>query len=136
MNTIRVLGYGGLVPFVLLPLLGVTPFMDSAEALLLFQLYSCLILGFMAGVLWPVLYHPAQPSVRAVVVVAFPVLSFISFALFPAQVLLIQGGLFLLLRLYELMAGVEKLYPTYYAMLRWQLTGVVVVMHFLYFIVS
>lgn len=136
MNTIRVLGYGGLVPFVLLPLLDITPFTDSAKALLLFQLYSCLILGFMAGVLWPVLYHPAQPSVRAVIVVAFPVVSLLSFAFVPAYALLIQAALFLFLRLYEMLAGVEKLYPTYYALLRWQLTGVVVAMHLLYHFIS
>lgn len=136
MNTLRILGYGGLVPFVLLPIIGLTPWLARAEALLLFQLYSCLILGFMAGVLWPVLYKPTSPSVRAVVVVAFPILSFISFAFFTAYVLLLQSALFLALRLYELLAGVEERYPPYYSRLRWHLTGVVMVMHLLYFLIS
>lgn len=127
------LGYLGLIPFLLLPLLSATGLMEFGPALRLFQLYSALILGFMAGVLWPVLYRPRAARRQALVSVAFPVVSFLGFALMvPSRWMVMQAGLFLGLRLFEYLAGVDRRYPVYYAVLRWQLTGVVVVMHLLY----
>lgn len=127
------LGYLGLTPFVLLPLLGALGLMEFGQALRLFQLYSALILGFMAGVLWPVLYRPRASSRRALVAVAFPVVSLVGFALMtPSQALVLQAALFLGLRLFEYLAGVDRQYPKGYPVLRWQLTGVVVLMHLLF----
>lgn len=54
LNAIQRLGYLGLIPFVLLPPISALGLIESGQALRLFQLYSALILGFMAGVLWPV----------------------------------------------------------------------------------
>ncbi|WP_211224554.1 DUF3429 domain-containing protein [Marinimicrobium agarilyticum] len=127
------LGYLGLIPFVLLPLLGAAGLMEFGRALQLFQLYGALILGFMAGVLWPVLYRPKVPGRRALVAVAFPVVSLVGFALMtPSQALVLQAALFLGLRLFEYLAGVDRQYPVGYPVLRWQLTGVVVLMHLLF----
>ena len=55
MSRLSVLGYAGLIPFIALPLLYLQPFyLSTAQTLELYSLYSALILGFMAGVLWPV----------------------------------------------------------------------------------
>ena len=55
MSRLSVMGYTGLMPFIALPLLYLQPFyLSAAQTLELYSLYSALILGFMAGVLWPV----------------------------------------------------------------------------------
>ncbi|UZJ43395.1 DUF3429 domain-containing protein [Marinimicrobium sp. C6131] len=133
LNAIQRLGYLGLIPFVLLPPLSALGLIESGQALRLFQLYSALILGFMAGVLWPVLHQAAHPVRRALVAVTFPVASIIGFAfLRPPEALVLQAALFLGLRLFEYLAGVDRQYPARYPQLRWQLTAVVVFMHLLY----
>lgn len=133
LNAIQRLGYLGLIPFVLLPPLSALGLIESGQALRLFQLYSALILGFMAGVLWPVLHQAAHPTRRALVAVAFPVASVIGFAVLrPPEALVLQAALFLGLRLFEYLAGVDRQYPARYPQLRWQLTAVVVFMHLLY----
>lgn len=137
MVTIRMLGYAGLLPFLILPWLHGQPALaDPARALLLFQLYSCLILGFMAGVLWPALYHPDRPQSRALLAVSFPVASLTAFALWLGPSLLLQGLLFLLLRLAEQASGIDALYAPAYRSLRWQLTVVVVACHAWLFILT
>ncbi|ROQ21505.1 MULTISPECIES: DUF3429 domain-containing protein [Marinimicrobium] len=136
LNAIQRLGYLGLLPFVLLPPLSALGLIETGQALRLFQLYSALILGFMAGVLWPVLYQSAHPTRRALVAVAFPVASIVGFAfLRPPEALVLQAALFLGLRLFEYLAGVDRQYPARYPQLRWQLTAVVVFMHLLYALV-
>lgn len=133
LNPVQRLGYLGLVPFVCLPPLSALGLMESGQALRLFQLYSALILGFMAGVFWPVLHKPAHPTRRALAAVAFPMASILGFAfLRPPEALVMQAALFLGLRLFEYLAGVDRQYPARYPALRWQLTGVVVLMHLLY----
>lgn len=133
LNALQRLGYLGLLPFVFLPPLSALGLMESGQALRLFQLYSALILGFMAGVLWPVLYTPAHPPRRALMAVAFPVVSLFGFAfLQPSEMLMLQAALFLGLRLFEYGVGVDRQYPAGYPVLRWQLTGVVVLMHLLF----
>ena len=131
---IRVLGYAGLIPFVLLPLASLLwPLLAPAQAMLLFQFYSCLILGFMAGVLWPVLQPVNSVNQQALMAVSFPVLSFLALALLPAYSVLIQAGLFLALSLYEHLSGISQQYQRSYRQLRYQLTAVVVSSHLLYF---
>lgn len=130
MALIRGLGYAGLLPFLGLLLLAWQPVLgSSAQAIQLFHIYSALILAFMAGVMWPVLYRPEAPAVMAVVVVSFPVLSFLAFALLPTLLLPIQALLFVALRLSEIVSGVDLRYPPGYGSLRWQLTVVVVACH-------
>lgn len=127
---IRVLGYAGAIPFVLLPLFYWRqwwPF--ELHAVVLFQLYSCLILGFMAGVLWPVLYRAEACLHRGVWAVSIVVASFVSFALLGQVAVLIQAGLFLLLRLYEVQQQLDGVYPQGYAALRNQLTAIVIGCH-------
>jgi len=136
LNAIQRLGYLGLIPFVLLPPISALGLIESGQALRLFQLYSALILGFMAGVLWPVLYQAAHPTRRALVAVVLPVASIVGFAfLRPPEALVFQAALFLGLRLFEYLAGVDRQYPARYPQLRWQLTAVVVFMHLLYALV-
>lgn len=127
------LGYLGLIPFVLVPLLGAFGLMEPGQTLRVFQLYSALILGFMAGVLWPVLYRPKSTNRRALVAVAFPIVSLVGFALMtPSHFLVLQAVLFVGLRLFEYLAGVDRQYPAGYPSLRWQLTSIVVLMHLLF----
>lgn len=130
MTLIRCLGYAGLLPFLGLLLLAWQPVLgSSAQATQLFHIYSALILAFMAGVLWPVLYRPESPTRMAVVAVGFPVISFLGFALLPTLVTPLQALLFLALRLSERASGLDRAYPSGYASLRWQLTVVVVACH-------
>ncbi|KAA0874957.1 DUF3429 domain-containing protein [Nitrincola tapanii] len=132
MRSLQLLGYAGLIPFVTLPLVIWLnwPF-SAAQALLGFQLYSCLILGFMAGVLWPALHAKDTPTLWAYLAVSFPVLSFIAWMILPTWALWIQAALFFLLRLTEIISRLDQAYPAGYARLRWHLTGVVVAAHLL-----
>ncbi|MCA1929151.1 DUF3429 family protein, partial [Rheinheimera sp.] len=60
MRQIQILGYAGLVPFISLTLLQLWPqFLALTLPFSAFLSYSQIILAFMAGVLWPVLYHQA-----------------------------------------------------------------------------
>ncbi len=127
---IAILGYAGLIPFVFLPLASLLwPLLAPAQAMLLFQFYSCLILGFMAGVLWPVLHQPKAATQQALAAVSFPVVSFLALALLPAYSVLIQAGLFLALSFYEHFSGISQQYQQSYRTLRYQLTAVVVLSH-------
>jgi len=127
---IRTLGYAGLIPFIGLAWLTWQPWLlSAAEATRLFHVYSALILGFMAGVLWPVLYRAAAPGRTALLAVSFPVLSFIAYALVPAIAAPVQGLLFLALRVSEITSGIERNYLPAYRSLRWQLTVIVVACH-------
>lgn len=137
MRLMSALGYAGLLPFVALPVLLILQLWpDTAALLQLFQLYSALILGFMAGVIWPVL-SPAKDSARAnkiaLLAVSFPVLSICALALIPDYFLLFQAMLFLWLRLAEYRSGINLLYARSYRRLRNQLTLVVIFSHLLLF---
>ncbi len=132
MPLIRTLGYAGVIPFVGLAITTHLPELIAYDVNRnLFMLYSCLILGFMAGVLWPVLFHTDKPSHFALIAVSFPVISIISLALLPHLAVMIQTGLFLTLRLTESLYGIDQRYPPGYSSLRWQLTAIVCLAHIL-----
>ncbi|MBV2128694.1 DUF3429 family protein [Arsukibacterium indicum] len=143
MQLIKCLGYAGLLPFAVLPLayhmqwLPVQWLSGSTQLLQLYQYYSALILGFMAGVLWPVLYQPAgkqsDANTLALLAVSFPVISIICLALLPDYFLPLQALLFLLLRLAEFHSGINQRYGKDYRTLRNALTLVVVVSHVVMF---
>lgn len=146
MKLIKYLGYAGLLPFALLPLAYHLQWYDSAQLVLLYQLYSALILGFMAGVLWPVLYHQgpvlhqqeqsgtqASYNSYALLAVSFPVVSIIGLALLPGYFLLLQALLFVLLRLAECTTAINRRYSNGYQSLRNALTLVVTVSHLVMF---
>lgn len=142
MKLIKLLGYAGLIPFVALPLLYTTPmWLSPARILELYQLYSALILGFMAGVFWPVLQSnitsEAKTERLALAAVAFPVLSFLALFTAPEYFLPAQACLFVLLRLSEFRLGLNRQYAGPYRSLRNQLTLVVLFSHvLLYFLAS
>jgi hypothetical protein len=136
MNRLIVLGYAGLLPFIGLPLLYVQPLWLSTDQILeLYSLYSALILGFMAGVIWPVLHGSALTSDKteqlALTAVLFPILSFIALLFARDYFLLCQAGLFVLLRVAEYRLGINRLYSSRYRALRNQLTVVVFISHLL-----
>ncbi len=142
MRLIKLLGYAGLIPFVALPLLYATPmWLSQATILALYQLYSALILGFMAGVFWPVLHSNTASQAKterlALAAVAFPVLSFVALFSAPEYFLPAQACLFVLLRLTEYRLGLNRQYAGPYRSLRNQLTLVVLASHILlYFLAS
>lgn len=142
MRLIKLLGYTGLIPFVALPLVYTTPmWLSPARVLELYQLYSALILGFMAGVLWPVLHNntvsQAKTERLALAAVAFPVLSLLALFSAPEYFLPAQACLFVLLRLTEYRLGLNRQYTGPYRSLRNQLTLVVLASHILlYFLLS
>ncbi|WP_240221117.1 DUF3429 domain-containing protein [Rheinheimera hassiensis] len=134
MSRLSVLGYAGLMPFIALPLLYLQPFyLSAAQALELYSLYSALILGFMAGVLWPVLHSNTTTTAKAdrlaIAAVIFPVLSFIALFTAVEYFLLAQACLFVLLRLTEYRLGINRQYSKGYRALRNQLTLVVSASH-------
>jgi len=130
MLLIKILGYSGLLPFIYLAYALITgSTQNSDQTFLLFSIYSCLILGFMSGVIWPVLYQQPNRNRLALWAVSFPVFSFLSFISLTEYVLIIQAGLFLVLRVVEVIEGIDEAYTAGYASLRWQLTGVVCVCH-------
>lgn len=128
------LGFAGLIPFILLPVCSlVWPILALGQAMQLFQFYSCLILGFMAGALWPAFSHHEintyQLNRRALWAVSFPVAAFISVALLPTQSVVILALLFAALRMYEWQADIDQYYTPAYRTLRNRLTSVVVFCH-------
>lgn len=130
-SAMRLLGYAGLIPFIVLALFPgwIAPYL-SQPPVPLFLTYSVIILGFMAGVLWPVLYSAERSLLLALAAVTPPVFSFLAVAfLAPAQVLLVQTVLFAGLRIYERVSGIDARYVAGYRNLRWQLTTVVVFCH-------
>ncbi|KUM54999.1 DUF3429 domain-containing protein [Rheinheimera sp. EpRS3] len=134
MSRLSVLGYAGLMPFIALPLLYLQPFyLSAAQTLELYSLYSALILGFMAGVLWPVLHSNTTTTAKAdrlaIAAVIFPVLSFIALFTAVEYFLLAQACLFVLLRLTEYRLGINRQYSIGYRALRNQLTLVVSASH-------
>ncbi|GAB2922679.1 DUF3429 domain-containing protein [Rheinheimera gaetbuli] len=142
MTLINRLGYAGLIPFIALPLLySQQLWLSSVDIMQLYQLYSALILGFMAGVLWPVLHSNSATTAKinrlAVLAVTFPVLSIIALLLAGEYFLPAQACLFVLLRLAEYRSGVNRQYPVQYRALRNRLTLVVCISHLLlYYLVT
>lgn len=134
MNRLITLGYAGLLPFIALPLLYLYPLLlNTGQILNLYCLYSALILGFMAGILWPVLHdkalNPGKAETMALLAVMFPVLSFGALLFGLQYFLLCQAGLFVLLRLGECRLGINRYYSSRYRSLRNQLTLIVLVSH-------
>lgn len=126
MKLTNYLGYAGLIPFIVLPFLYRQQLGFTPEHLLnLYQIYSALILGFMAGVIWPVLYLP-KPTSRyrqlALIAVLFPVLSILILTFGSSYFLLLQVLLFILLRLVEYATSINQQYDKSYRQLRNLLT--------------
>lgn len=138
MSRLSVLGYAGLIPFITLPLLYHWQlWLSAADILQLYQLYSALILGFMAGVLWPVLHSNTAPAAKtdrlAIAAVSFPVLSFIALFTSGDYFLPAQACLFVLLRLSEYRLGINRQYSSDYRALRNHLTLGVSISHLLFY---
>lgn len=129
MPVLHILGYLGLVPFLLLTLLTFFPLIPGWDALQLFQRYSAIILGFMAGVLWPVWSQRLSVWPLALFAVSLPVLSFLAGLLPTAATLFVELLLFLLLRVGERWFEIDEQYHPAYLQLRKQLTTVVVACH-------
>ena len=128
MPALHILGYLGLLPFLALSLLTFFP-LAGFDALAMFQRYSAIILGFMAGVLWPVWSQQAALRPLALFAVALPVISFAA-GLLPDSLLLgVELLLFVVLRVGERWFGLDEQYHPAYLQLRNRLTGVVVVCH-------
>lgn len=128
---LQFLGYLGLLPFILLTILTFFPVWPQLDALTMFQRYSAIILGFMAGVLWPVWAQQAAVRSLAVFAVSLPVLSFLAGLLPASYTLAIELLLFIVLRLGERWFALDEQYHPSYLQLRNRLTWVVVACHLL-----
>ncbi len=128
MPALHILGYLGLVPFLALTLLTFFP-IGGWDALAMFQRYSAIILGFMAGVLWPVWSQRLSVWPLAVFAVSLAVLTFFAGFLPTAGTLLVELLLFVALRLGERWFEIDQQYHPAYLQLRKQLTAVVVACH-------
>lgn len=129
MQLLQALGYAGLLPFLLLTALCYWPIFPEFDALAMFQRYSAIILGFMAGVLWPVWSQQAALRPLALFAVALPVISFAAGLLPDSLLLVVELLLFLVLRGGERWFGLDEQYHPAYLQLRNRLTGVVVLCH-------
>lgn len=129
MPVLHVLGYLGLVPFLVLTLLTFFPVIPGLDALQLFQRYSAIILGFMAGVLWPVWSQRLSVWPLALFAVSLPILSFLAGLLPTSLTLSVELVLFWILRLGERWFEIDDQYHPAYLQLRKQLTTVVVACH-------
>lgn len=129
MPVLHVLGYLGLGPFLILTLLTFFPLIPGLDALQLFQRYSAIILGFMAGVLWPVWSQRLSVWPLALFAVSLPVLSFLAGLLPTSATLSVELVLFLVLRIGERWFAIDDQYHPAYLQLRKQLTTVVVACH-------
>ena len=129
MPVFHVLGYLGLLPFLLLALLAVVPLFPELDAIAMFQRYSAIILGFMAGVLWPVWSQRLSVWPLALCAVSLPVLSFLAGFLPTIATLCAELVLFVALRLGERWFAIDEQYHPAYLQLRQQLTAVVVGCH-------
>jgi hypothetical protein len=114
---------------VVLTLLTLFPLWPELDALTLFQRYSAIILGFMAGVLWPVWAQQASVRPLALFAVSLPVLSFLAGLLPAPYTLAIELLLFIALRLGERWFALDEQYHPSYLQLRRHLTRVVVCCH-------
>ncbi len=128
MPALHILGYLGLLPFLALSLLTFFP-LPGFDALAMFQRYSAIILGFMAGVLWPVWSQRLSVWPLAVFAVSLPVLSFLAGFLPQVATLTVELLLFVVLRLGERWFELDQQYHPAYLQLRKQLTAVVVGCH-------
>lgn len=132
MRLMHYLGYAGLVPFVALTLAQFWPqLLGFSLSYSLFQSYSLLILAFMAGVLWPALYHHSNQQLPFWVV-SLALTGWFSSLLQPAAQLLLLAATFLALRLLEIKQGINDSYAPAYQKLRNHLTTVVVLCHLLF----
>ena len=132
MRLMQILGYAGLVPFVGLTFLQLGPqLLTFTPPFSAFQSYSQIILAFMSGVLWPVLYQQSE-RFFPVWVVSFALVAWFSSLLVPPQQLLALAAAFLALRLFEIRQKSQLTYSSAYTRLRNQLTTVVVICHLLY----
>jgi hypothetical protein len=132
MRQIQILGYAGLVPFISLTLLQLWPqFLALTLPFSAFLSYSQIILAFMAGVLWPVLYHQAG-RFFPLWVVSFALTGWFSSLLAAPEQLLVLAAAFAALRLFEIRHQQHLGYSIAYNSLRNQLTVVVLVCHLLY----
>lgn len=131
MRQIQILGYAGLVPFVGLTLLQFWPeSLAVSVPFSAFLSYSQIILAFMAGVLWPVLYQ--QPGrFFPVWVVSFALIGWFSSLLAAPEQLLVLSAAFAALRLFEIWHSSPLAYSAAYNRLRNHLTIVVVACHLL-----
>ena len=156
MKAVSALGYAGLIPFVVLPLWYLLPgWVGAHQILQLYSHYSALILGFMAGALWPWQYLAAASLTArenttelestanqtrltrlALLAVTFPVLSILALFIVPDHFLPLQAGLFALLRLAEYLSGVNRQYHSAYRRLRNQLTLLVVLSHLVLYLLQ
>lgn len=132
MRLIQLLGYAGLLPFIGLTFLQKWPqFITFTPPFSAFQSYSQIILAFMSGVLWPVLYQQSE-RFFPVWVVSFALVGWFSSLLAPSQQLLVLAAAFVALRLFEVRQGSRLTYSPAYSRLRNHLTTVVVICHLLY----
>ncbi|GEM79111.1 DUF3429 domain-containing protein [Vibrio superstes] len=126
---IYILGYMGLVPFILLPVLfGLTHSQASFHFIMSFLIYSAGIALFMAGAVWGRCVDRTVPEKRSLVasnVITLGVIALGLFVFYSPMVLLIGIGLAHGLNLYF---EPKRDHPRYLK-LRFILTGVVLTAH-------
>jgi hypothetical protein len=137
-SVINILGYAGLIPFVITALLVSTNFtIPGLDAVLVFALYSALIASFLGGALWGrALGRPTQSSTvvallfsNAIVLLAFAAMFWLAIIPLVAVVLLAVSHLLLIWLERGVFAELFTEAESFYASFRLSLTTLVLLCH-------
>ena len=138
-SQVRMLGFGGLIPFIFFMLCVLIPSLNpfSVEALDVFRGYSIAILSFMAGALWPLgflvnMSSPNRPVRQSGLLwgsIFVTIAGWGSFFLVAKAGVFVSALLFLVIWQIEQKTLLAKNYPDWYTVLRAQLTMVVAACH-------
>lgn len=128
--TAKVLGYAGLIPFVLTALAIHGPPSGAAVSVRIFIGYGAAILAFLGGIQWGLALHPGveRAAERAVVGVLPSLLAWLALLMPPPAAILVLGAGFAALLLWE-RYRCPIASPVWYVGLRTRLTIAVLVCH-------
>lgn len=129
-RTAGVLGYAGLIPFVVAALMLHGPWPGTALAAQVFIAYGAAILAFLGGIQWGLALSPASehPTERAVVGVLPSLVAWLALLVPASTATIVLAGGFAALLVWE-RARCTVTGPPWYAALRARLTLVVLACH-------
>ncbi|WJG10961.1 DUF3429 domain-containing protein [Aliiglaciecola sp. LCG003] len=118
----QILGYAGLIPFILLPFLTVWGTVSFFEGVSFFNQYSVIILSFLGGVLWQDAIRFDKSSSQLYIAMLPSLIGWFALALLPAMnVLWVLLCCYLLVLIYEFSVMDQQVW---YRSLRIRLTAI------------
>lgn len=124
----KILGYLGLLPFIVCLYLSGEKEFWGISGIQAFISYSAIILSFIAGTLWKT-DTQTDDNNNYIISNIFSLIAFVSLLVQQGLALIILGLSFLILFVYEKSLGKQKSLPTHYIRMRFCLTLIVVLLH-------